>query len=89
MGSSFSRVGVSVVLPVLLLSVQLNGQTLGTVTGEVKDSTGAIVTGATITVRNVATNGIRNATTNEDGAYTIPALIPGMYEVRLSGKVSK
>ena len=60
----------------------LTGQTFGTVTGEVKDATGAIVAGATITARNTGTNGIRNAVTNEEGLYTIPALVPGMYEIK-------
>ena len=54
---SFRRLLTSLVLPALLLAGQLNGQTLGTVTGEVKDSTGAVVAGATVTVRNTATNG--------------------------------
>ena len=65
-----------------LCVAHLPAQTLGTITGEVRDSSGAAVAGAAITVRNTATNGIRNATTNEDGAYTIPALVPGMYEVK-------
>lgn len=58
------------------------GQTLGTFTGEVKDSTGAAVAGAAVTVRNTATNGIRVVNTNEEGVYTIPALIPGIYDVK-------
>jgi hypothetical protein len=60
----------------------VHAQTLATVTGEVSDSTGAAVAGATITVRNTGTNGIRLVTTNDDGAYTVPALIPGMYDVK-------
>ena len=60
----------------------LTGQTLGTVTGEVKDASGAAVAGATITARNTGTNGIRNATTNVEGLYKIPALIPGMYDIK-------
>src|SRR5262245_12979276 len=60
----------------------LSGQTFGTVTGEVKDTSGAIVADAKVTVRNTATNGVREVTTNEEGLYTIPALNPGMYDVR-------
>jgi hypothetical protein len=66
----------------LLLAGHVNAQTLGTVTGEVKDSSGAAVADAVITVRNTATNGARIVRTNEEGAYTVPALIPGPYEVR-------
>jgi hypothetical protein len=61
---------------------RLPGQTLATVTGEVKDSTGATIAEATVTVRNTATNGIRVVATNEVGVYTVPALVPGMYKVK-------
>ncbi len=71
----------------LLAAGQLSGQTLGTFTGEVKDPSGAAVNGAKVTVRNIATNGIRDVTTNQDGIYVIPALVPGLYDVKaeLSG----
>lgn len=64
------------------LSSPVSAQTFGTVTGEVKDATGATVAGAAITVRNTATNGIRNAVTNDEGVYTIPALVPGLYDIK-------
>jgi hypothetical protein len=66
----------------LVVAASLQGQTFGTITGEVTDPTGAAVPGAAITIRNTATNGIRNATTNEVGIYSVPALNPGIYEVR-------
>ena len=55
----------------------LYAQTLGTVTGEVRDASGASVAGAAITVRNTATNVVRNVVTNEEGVYNVPALNPG------------
>ncbi len=61
----------------------VHAQTLGTVTGEVKDATGANVAGAAITVRNTGTNGVRTVSTNEEGVYTVPALNPGMYDVKV------
>lgn len=65
-----------------IISSTVYAQTFGTVTGEVKDATGASVAGAAITVRNTATNGIRNAVTNDEGVYTIPALVPGLYDIK-------
>lgn len=67
----------------LLLPSGLHSQTLGTVTGEVKDASGAMVAGAAVTVRNTATNGIRSVVTNEEGIYNVPALVPGMYDVKV------
>jgi hypothetical protein len=70
----------------ILTSASL-AQTLGTITGEVKDATGAAVTGVNVTIRNTATNGVRTAVTNDAGNYFVPALVPGPYEVKaeLSG----
>lgn len=49
--------------------------------GFVRDPTGAVVTTATVTARNKATNVSRSATTNDDGLYQIINLPPGDYEV--------
>lgn len=56
-------------------------QPTATLTGEVKDSNGALIPGATVTATNNATNISRTATTNEEGVYTISALPVGEYSV--------
>ena len=65
-----------------LLAPAAYSQTFGAITGEVKDTSGAAVAGAQILVRNTATNATRTVTTNEEGVYSIPALNPGVYDVR-------
>ena len=70
------------VLVLLLFCAPLYGQTLGTITGDVKDSSGATIPGSTITVTNVATNASRTQTSNEVGAFTFPAMPPGVYVVK-------
>ncbi|MBI4909030.1 MAG: TonB-dependent receptor [Acidobacteria bacterium] len=82
MWNTFRRTTLTAVMMLPALWLGVFAQTLGTVTGEVKDASGAAVTGVTITVRNLATNGIRNVITNDEGNYFIPALVPGMYEVK-------
>jgi hypothetical protein len=67
----------------LVLASALHSQTLGTVTGEVRDGSGAVVTGAVVMVHNAGTNAIRTVTTNDEGQYTVPALVPGTYDVRV------
>src|SRR5438445_6605417 len=57
-------------------------QTFGQITGEVTDSSGAVVIGATVTVTNPQTNFTRTATTNGAGNYAFPALLPGVYNIR-------
>jgi hypothetical protein len=55
----------------------------GSITGTVTDTTGAIVSGAAVTVRNVDTNATRNVTTSDIGSYTVPQLHPGNYSVKV------
>src|SRR6185295_16722066 len=66
----------------LFWAAPIYSQTLGTVTGEVKDTTGAIIPGVAVTVRNPETNVSRSVVTNEEGIYAVPALNPGMYEIK-------
>lgn len=65
----------------LALSAPALAQTLGTITGEVKDSAGGVVPGVTVTVVNKATNATRVTTSNEVGLFDFPALPPGSYTV--------
>jgi hypothetical protein len=52
-----------------------------TLSGTVKDSTGAALADATVTVSNVATNVATKARTNSAGAYLVLNLVPGRYLV--------
>jgi len=56
----------------------------GTITGSVTDPSDAVVTGATITVKNINTGAVRTATTNTAGNYTITNLPPAPYEVTIA-----
>ena len=66
----------------LLLCAPCFAQTLGTITGEVRDSTGGVVPGATMTVVNKATNATRTTSSNAVGLFDFPALPPGAYTVK-------
>jgi len=69
---------------VLCLSAGVvSAQTFGEITGEVKDQSGAIVPGAPVTATNTATNALRSTVTNEAGIYSFPALVPGLYSVKV------
>jgi hypothetical protein len=71
----------------LLLAVAFAGpaaaqMTRGAVSGTVRDATGAVVPGATVTVTSVDTNQARTAVTDAQGFYRVAALEPGRYTVR-------
>jgi hypothetical protein len=56
----------------------------GSITGTLRDASGAVVANATVTIRNVATGVSSTLTTNQDGTYQALALIPGTYAVEAS-----
>src|SRR5687768_12131297 len=67
---------------VLALAGTANAQEFrATVRGQVADTSKGALPGATVTVRNQDTNEVATATTNNEGAYTIPFLRPGNYTV--------
>ncbi|MBM3796611.1 MAG: carboxypeptidase regulatory-like domain-containing protein [Acidobacteria bacterium] len=59
----------------------LQAQTTSEILGTVTDETGAVIAGARINVRNVATGIQNNTTSGEAGQFRIPLLQPGKYEV--------
>lgn len=78
-------VGVLLVLTTFGLSVFAQSQsTTGLIQGTVVDQNGAIVSGATVTVRNVNTGFERSVTSNSDGFFTAPLLPLGTYRVTTS-----
>ncbi|MGH9661435.1 MAG: carboxypeptidase regulatory-like domain-containing protein [Bryobacteraceae bacterium] len=70
-------------LSVLLASAAFGQGERATVTGIASDTTGAIVVGASVSIRNVATNIVTKTTTNAAGIYYLAALNPGRYELRV------
>ena len=69
---------------ILALSAAVSAQTFrGTILGTVTDPNGAVVAGATITVKNTSTGLERSVTTDDAGNYSVPELPIGPYEVRV------
>ncbi len=66
----------------MLLGAPVLAQTFGDISGVVRDTSGAAIPGATITLTNVATNAVRTATSNEVGNYAFPSLQPGVFNVK-------
>ena len=55
--------------------------TTGTILGTVRDSTGAAVVGATVTITETSKGLTNTSVTDADGAYNVPFLTPGNYHV--------
>jgi len=67
---------------ILITHDHVSAQVSATLAGEVVDSSGAAVTGAAITARNLDTDITRSAVSDASGRYQIFALPLGPYEVR-------
>src|SRR3982751_6566452 len=74
--------GVSAALVLLFICIVGGAQEFrGSITGKVTDPNGAVVPGATVTVKNIETNVEATATTNDEGSYDFPVLNPGKYQL--------
>lgn len=60
-------------------------QTSGSIAGDVRDEKQAVITGATVTIKNVSTNETRTTQTNSDGRYHFAGLPVGTYELTVEG----
>ncbi len=73
----------SFIAVVLISGLSLVGQTLGDISGQVIDPSGAGVPSSVVTLTNTSTNAIRQTNTNEQGLYTFPSVPPGIYNVKV------
>jgi len=79
----------SSVVVVLASSVLLTAQNVvltGALSGRVTDQSGAVVTGASVVVKNLGTSVKQSAETNHTGLYRFLALTPGSYSIAVSLK---
>ena len=58
----------------------------GRIAGQIADANGAVVPGATVTVKNVGTNEVRTTTANDEGFYVVPSLRAAVYTVSATGQ---
>jgi hypothetical protein len=58
------------------------GETTSAIVGQVRDTTDAVVPGATVTITNHETGLKRSARTDDAGRFNFPQLKPGAYSVR-------
>ncbi len=77
------RTGMAVAALFLLFCFvgRVSAQVPAAITGVVTDSSGAPVSGADVTAKNIETGAVRNAITDDSGRYQFVALVVGQYEI--------
>src|SRR5579872_1745312 len=74
----------SLLLSLLLVATAVAQLETGSLSGVVKDSSGAVVPNAQITVTSVGTGAVRTGTSDNSGVYTVSNLQPGLYEFKVT-----
>src|SRR6266851_9132120 len=62
------------------------GETTSAIVGQVRDTTNAVVPGATVTIANPEIGLRRSAKTDEAGRFNFPQLKPGSYSVKVEAR---
>lgn len=70
-------------LSILVLSISVSAQFKAGIQGTVKDTSGALVPDATITLTNSETGKIQAAISNDEGFYRFTNLAPGKYKIKV------
>src|SRR5579872_3463196 len=70
-----------VTLLVSPLNSALGQATSGDVVGTVLDTSGAVIPGATVTAKNLATGVVASSISSKEGEFRIPNLLAGNYDI--------
>ena len=76
-------VTVACLLPLKALA---QGETTSAIVGEVRDSSNAVVTGATVTIASQETGLRRRAQSDDAGRFNFPQLKPGAYSIKVEAQ---
>ena len=84
-GKAVRTVAQVLIFLLTMAQLTLHAQGMGSgIQGSVRDSSGAVIPGATIAVTSTETNLQRSVTSNSAGLFAVPDLSPGKYRVQVS-----
>jgi len=79
----FSKAIFTIIAMAVIFSFNVSAQEItGSINGTVRDSSGAVIPGATVTITDAGKNVVvRNITTNNDGVFSAPSLTSNTYNI--------
>src|SRR5262249_33236129 len=83
---NYGRIVLFALLALCLIAGARAQVTTGSILGTVKDNSGAPVKGARVIVTDLARSATTSYTTDEEGNYNAPFLIPGAYSVAVEAQ---
>jgi len=78
-GLRLSLLGLLLLVPAVVLA-----QDTASLTGTIRDKSGAVLAGANIIIKHTATGTVRKLRSNSDGEYVAAALQPGQYNITVT-----
>ncbi len=85
MRNRFASVALALAIAVLGIPGLLQAQGLtGQISGTVTDTTGGVLPGVTVIIRNVGTGLTRETVTGTDGAFVFPDLLAGTFDLTVT-----
>ncbi len=83
-GSAWGRVAIAILAALLSIPGSVRAQqTTADIVGTVQDSTGAVISGATVTLTNSQTSEVLTAQSTSSGDYVFNLLKPGRYAITI------
>jgi len=80
----FASIGLLLSCLSLCTAISYAQTSTGSIIGTITDSSGAVVAGATVTVKSLSTGAIQTRSTTDSGTYSVVALEPGDYSLSVS-----
>jgi len=89
LGVCACRFTLAVLALTIIVGSALAQTETGQITGKVTDPNGAVVAGATVSIKSVQTGREVTTTSDNQGLYTVTSLQPGLYDVTTQGSSFK
>lgn len=80
------RVLGAIVCLLATISIAYGQSDVGSITGFIKDQSGAVIPNANVTITSEATNEAHTVTSDAQGHYTVTNLLPGTYTMSAEAK---
>src|ERR1700753_4353740 len=80
------HLSISIALLAFAMSRSCAADTTAELTGAIKDASGAVISNATLTLTNSATQSTQTTRAHGDGSYVFPGLAIGTYQLRIEAK---